>query len=159
MAARPRKRWSAWEPRRSGWRTWPHEPAVERAPDRSLPAHHAAGVSPAAYGGHGGLRVLRAQAAAPTRVPGGGRPRASPELSGESALHAGGARLDRQERSLQHGAGGILDTVPLHGRRARHARRDRLLSRRADPARDRPAPAGATGGDTPDQSPPFSDAD
>src|SRR2546428_5642532 len=128
MAARLRKRWSAWGPCRFGWKTWPHEPAVERAPDRSLPAHDAAGVYPAAHGGHGGLRVLRAQAAASSRVSGGGRPRASPELSGESALHAVGAGLDRQERSLQLGAGGIPETVPLHGRRARHARRDRLLS-------------------------------
>src|SRR5256885_12906501 len=71
MAARLRKRWSAWAPCRFGWRTWPHEPVVERALDRSLPAHHAARVSHAAHGGHGGLRVLRAQAAASSRVPGG----------------------------------------------------------------------------------------
>src|SRR5439155_14632402 len=110
-------------------------------------------------GGDGGLRVLCAPTAAPSRVPGGGRPRAVPELSRRAALYAVGTGLDCPKRSLQRGVGGILDTVPLHRRRARHAGRDLLLSRRADRACDGPAPAGATGGDPPDQSSPFSDSD
>src|SRR2546427_7014928 len=84
-AERPRKRCCAWEPVRFDARASPDDPSAEPAADRPLPAHHAPGVSRAGDGRDGGLRVLRAQVAAHTRVSHGGRPGATAGLPGTPA--------------------------------------------------------------------------
>ena len=113
-----------------------------RTAHRPVRADDAPGVFRAEDERHGGVRALRAQAAAVPQFPARRRTGAGARISRGAALHRRRSRMAPVLRTLHTGVRRLARRPSLHRRRRRHAGGHGLLRRRADPAHQRAAARG-----------------